>query len=1535
MEKITLAPRKAVLLTALFFSFFTLGSLGQTQIHQATFESGLDSWTLAGTATHVNNATYAAENNYSIEIAFTDGIMTSPGFALSAYDKIDVAFYMYNRGYDNAETFDLEYRDNPAATWTIVGTMRSANVVSKAADFQQGTPGLDYAKTITLFKTAHTFPILATGEFRFKSNSDQTTDRIYIDYITITGTTFDTSITEGPGGINSNLELWLRADQVNGTGVGTDDTDLTTWQDVGKGNDAGTVIAAQAPRYKNNATDNINFNPVIDFTNDNTTASSDMEYLGTRDEMKGTGGFYSHDIFMVVVPDQAITNTMIPLDTFCSTDPTGNTYNEDVTGFGYGNYTQRFDDEYFAYTIGTTNGVGNGYGKGDKTFGVDLNQVGIINARHNATSSPTGQNVYFNAIDIGDSESDAGDFAAISNTRYWLGRSQYWDGSFGGRIAEVITYSATNTDASSTDDRNRIQSYLAVKYGITLGVNGTSQDYVDGTGTNVIWDQAGSTGFNYDIAGIGRSDGANLLQKQSKSINNNTIITMGVTEIAATNDANSNSISTDETYLMWGNDNGSLAAATPIMVDLSAGTSGLSTMVDFTSISRTWKVVETGGDMPTVQVSVPEISLSATLTPPGSYLMFISSTPSFSPTSEYRIMTLNGANLEADYNFTGTQYITFGYAPQYTFTRSVTFDGVGDYMDAGDVLDLTGDFTMSAWVKRDAGAVSRDIIAKRDNGPYTAGYAMRTNGSGVPTVFWKNNMGFTQQITGTTPLPANEWHQIAIVYDDGDAKLYIDGVQDGPSVPLDAPVGNTEKFLIGAADNGTASFWAGTIDEVRVWNTGLSDDQVRFIMNQEILEHSDGTVTGSIIPQSITDNEVASIDWDANLMAYYPMTTYTFTNVNDESSNGKTAAIKNLDTVDFQTAPLPYESQADGGWDTTGTWLNNAVQDLPRSVSIVDGSQTIDWNIVRTNHDIDVSANTTVLGLMVETNQLDIDNENKLEVTHYLELDGVIDLVGESQLVQGPQGDLDRTSTGYIEKDQGGTADTYTYNYWSSPVSKIGPGFVNRPFVLNNTLKDGSDVTTPLTINWVGGYNGSPGVPGVTPISIAGYWVFKFTNSPIGDYSAWINSGPYDTMTPGEGYTMKGPGSGGVTDVQNYTFRGKPNNDQTSYQIELGVFANNNYLVGNPFPSALDANDFIADNSHLDGALYFWEHWGGGSHVLGEYQGGYATYSLGGGTPAMSHPDVSSTGSGTKTPGRYVAPGQGFFVAADSAGDIEFNNSQRNFVKSGASSVFMFTEEYTATSSAPTTDEDSGFEEPDDTFYEGPDMRTKLRIGFDSPNLMHRQLLLTFDDNTTLGPDHSYDAKVFGEQIHDMNWLIEDNKYVIQSIPTLTSESSVVLPLMVSVSESGEIQVGMDAMENMTEKLVPYFHDKVLDVFIDLREKSYSGIIEEGTYNDRFEIVLRRTPRSRTVSAGEKSGNSVVAVNNKLSETVTLYSKVEEEPIEYVEIFNILGQSVYTQRFNGVSTQEVISSNRFAVGAYIIRTTTTGGTYSTKILIEK
>src|SRR5690606_24644433 len=117
-------------------------------------------------------------------------------------------------------------------------------------------------------------------------------------------------------------------------------------------------------------------------------------------------------------------------------------------------------------------------------------------------------------------------------------------------------------------------------------------------------------------------------------------------------------------------------------------------------------------------------------------------------------------------------------------------------------------------------------------------------------------------------------------------------------------------------------------------------------------------------------------------------------------------------------------------------------------------------------------------------------------------------------------------------------------------------------------------------------------------------------------YGDWARVTPETTFNVGEGYTMKGT-SGEVewADTQNYTFVGIPNNGD----ISLNINPEQSYLIGNPYPSSIDADQFIRDNlkdvvggtnsdNVINGTLYFWSHFGGRTHMLKEYEGGYAVY---------------------------------------------------------------------------------------------------------------------------------------------------------------------------------------------------------------------------------------------------------------------------------------------------------------------------------------
>ncbi len=101
-----------------------------------------------------------------------------------------------------------------------------------------------------------------------------------------------------------------------------------------------------------------------------------------------------------------------------------------------------------------------------------------------------------------------------------------------GVINEVIVYNRALTAAELL----QANSYLALKYGITLA-NGTT-DYIATDGTTRMWTVSKNGTFNKNIAGIGRDDKTGLFQKQSRSASDTTVTIAAGTAIAADNASN-------------------------------------------------------------------------------------------------------------------------------------------------------------------------------------------------------------------------------------------------------------------------------------------------------------------------------------------------------------------------------------------------------------------------------------------------------------------------------------------------------------------------------------------------------------------------------------------------------------------------------------------------------------------------------------------------------------------------------------------------------------------------------------------------------------------------------------------------------------------------------------------------------------------------------------------------------------------------------------------------------------------------------------
>jgi len=492
-----------------------------------------------------------------------------------------------------------------------------------------------------------------------------------------------------------------------------------------------------------------------------------------------------------------------------------------------------------------------------------------------------------------------------------------------------------------------------------------------------------------------------------------------------------------------------------------------------------------------------------------------------------------------------------------------------------------------------------------------------------------------------------------------------------------------------------------------------------------------------------------------------------------------------------------------------------------------------------------------------------VDNNYGLIVQGNLTLtNGDLRLVGESQLVQGSSSTLSAGGSGSLLRDRQAGANMYGYNYFSSPVNNSGT------YALNSVVFDGTDASinsfTPQLIQFNSGtpYNGTPSVVDsdgnvTSPLAISDRWLYTYFNGS-GAYSEWIYINPSSLLSPGQGYTMKGTGADSPN--QNYVFKGKPNNGNYEFS---SILLGNNYLLGNPYPSALDADQFIADNNAID-AIYIWVDGGSNSHYLSNYLGSYATRNLTGGTTASIPVEISGGGNSTNaTPGQYIAVGQGFFVEAVSNDPIVFNNSQRAFVTETAGDSQFYRQ----------------------TYNKDAEQKSLIRLGYENPEGFHRQLLLGFIPNSpaNLNFNNGYDAFMNGLRADDMYFIIDDDfskQYVIQGVGTYDITN--IFPIGVLISEEGTHTIMVDEVENFTDDV--YLYDNVLEQTYNISQGEKELNLEPGEYLDRFKIVFQNSLGVNDASLQDLKvfydNNNHIIVNNRWGleiNTLTVYNTLGQE----------------------------------------------------------
>lgn len=454
--------------------------------------------------------------------------------------------------------------------------------------------------------------------------------------------------------------LWLRAD-IQAT--------VSLWQDQ-SGNGHNATPGTNGPTLSSNA---VNFNPAFVFNGTNQY----MEIIngGTDDGILNTGTSFPDLSAYVVVLTSTAQNSYV--------------FNEETAAPQSDDYTFQApwgdNNIYWGIENGNSN-INHPWVTNTTTFDM-YNFYGTDDASA-AAITDSQQALYLNGVVIDRDQTTNYGTNTISGdnaNNFYIASGDGSSNFHNGQIAEIIVFSGNQTSQT----QQSYQSYLAVKYGITLNnvtavvddTNITEGDYVLIDGSTKVWDVTANLAYHNDVAGIGRDDGLALNQKQSTSQNSDAIITMGLTAIETDNASNANTFSSNKDFLMWGNNNGSV-----LVGDVTSSTL---ICAPETTMARTWKVVETGS-VGSVEVGVVQSTVDAALVTANTIKVFkVADDASFTTNVEYvplsTTQTINGTvNYVFNYDFNGTKFFTF------SEINGIFWNGDSNAWSGGNSSGVTG-----------------------------------------------------------------------------------------------------------------------------------------------------------------------------------------------------------------------------------------------------------------------------------------------------------------------------------------------------------------------------------------------------------------------------------------------------------------------------------------------------------------------------------------------------------------------------------------------------------------------------------------------------------------------------------------------------------------------------------------------------------------------------------------------------------------------------------------------------------------------------
>lgn len=373
-------------------------------------------------------------------------------------------------------------------------------------------------------------------------------------------------------------------------------------------------------------------------------------------------------------------------------------------------------------------------------------------------------------------------------------------------------------------------------------------------------------------------------------------------------------------------------------------------------------------------------------------------------------------------------------------------------------------------------------------------------------------------------------------------------------------------------------------------------------------------------------------------------------------------------------------------------------------------------------------------------------------------------------------------------------------------------------------------------------------------------FLFGPYNTNTASYVNYSSSDDSSILNAGAGYRS------GSTDGGTYTFDGTVQTGTVNIPVTSGGASNWN-LIGNPYPSYLKVQEFLNNVSNTgiidENAVGIYGYDGAAAD-------GWTIYNL-------ATTDVNTV----------IAPGQGFFIDAESSGNISFTPSMRS---TGNGDDFI-----AGRSSSPLT---------------------YLKLNASSNGKAYHTDFY-FNPNASLGLDPGYDASVWNENPPSFaiySNLVQDNTGVPMAIQALnnTDIQEVIIPIGVN-SDANEALTFSILESTLPEYINVYLEDSQSNSVVLLNSEDYM-ITPMNSISGIGRFYLRIT--TNVLSTIEQSLDVLNIFADQLEKTIVISGELVGKT--NLRLYNINGQIVKSLPLNVNTIRQSIDVSTLSTGIYIV-----------------